>query len=120
MAAGLAAMLGIESQDDLLRLVEEATAPALLALAEDLPSAATSSILALVVNPEELVMHLGFDPQAFRRSAPSQDTLKVILVASTMIMQELDKRIPPRVVRAEMPIDHVAGEVLVPEDEREP
>lgn len=100
MAAGVAAMLGIETQEDLLKLVEETTSPTLFALAEDLPSAQTSSILALVINPQELLAQLGVDSLAIVPSRPDVETLKLILVGSTMIMQELDKRIPPRTQRA--------------------
>ena len=112
MAAGVAAMLGIETQDDLLKLVEETTSPMLFALAEDLPSAQTSSILALVINPQELLAQLGLDPSMIMQGRPDPETLKLILVGSTMIMQELDKRIPPRMTRGEAPLEDLVPDVV--------
>lgn len=101
IAAQLAALAGIETDDDLLKMVTELESNVLVTLAEDLPYAQTSSILALVSNPAELFAHVGVDPNQIQHELDRgrKDGIKIVLAATTMVMQELDKRIPPRMTR---------------------
>lgn len=98
MMEQLAAQLGIKTPEDLLKILDEIESPQLNAFAEDLPHAATSTILSLFANPAALVSFLEIDQAALGNPTHKGHKLaiKMLLAASMMTCQELDKRIPPR------------------------
>jgi len=93
--AQVAALLGIENEGQLLEMLKGITSPELAALAEDLPYASTSSILSLITNPDELVAHFSLSLDDLKKT----ENIKILLAGTTMLGQELDKRIPPRLKR---------------------